>query len=444
MARYPRRKLKEPDAFVQMIPVLFSQMSEIQSFHFDSSLPLSVFAPRYAQFSVVVLFGLGCFILSVFALRDATSRPVASTVHTSGRTISYSLRPNSTAWARCQSLIHGSTRPSDGGYRLQNSQSDGDIFDKYRDESCHQIRAFYPHPTPTRTELDFPIAYGILIYKGLPLFERLLQALYMPQNYYCIHIDKKTNSYFVDAAQRMVACLPNVFIAKTRVNVKWGEISLVKAELSCMTELQTFKWKYYINLVGQDFPLYNNMEIVRVLKSLHGLNNIESIEMPAYNVHRVEFVRHGQKLLRKSPPPHGLIIRKGSVHGILTRKFTEFVLRDKVARDLLKWLEDVFAADEIFFATLQYDQATPGGIHGQQPECIARVKRWRPGYCAGRYVRNICWIDIRDLTWVLSEGNNRKLFVNKIPFEFSSDLLKCMLESLLRRRYPMGTRGRPS
>uniref|UniRef100_A0A5K3G5T2 PSD1 domain-containing protein n=2 Tax=Mesocestoides corti TaxID=53468 RepID=A0A5K3G5T2_MESCO len=38
-------------------------------------------------------------------------------------------------------------------------------------------------------------------------------------------------------------------------------------------------WKYLVNLVGQDFPLRTNMELVAALKALNGSNLVESVEL---------------------------------------------------------------------------------------------------------------------------------------------------------------------
>ena len=35
---------------------------------------------------------------------------------------------------------------------------------------------------------NFPLAFSILMYKDVFQVERLLRAIYMPQNYYCIHV----------------------------------------------------------------------------------------------------------------------------------------------------------------------------------------------------------------------------------------------------------------
>ena len=42
-------------------------------------------------------------------------------------------------------------------------------------------------------EESFPIAYSIVMYKDPEQVERLLHAIYRPQNHYCIHVDSKVS-----------------------------------------------------------------------------------------------------------------------------------------------------------------------------------------------------------------------------------------------------------
>ncbi|RUS84719.1 hypothetical protein EGW08_007506, partial [Elysia chlorotica] len=126
-------------------------------------------------------------------------------------------------------------------------------------------------------ELEFPIAYSLLVYKDLEMVERLLlRAIYRPQNYYCLHIDASSTPGFYRAARSLSRCFHNVILTRQRVDVVWGEFSVLKPELLCMRQLWRYrKWKYYINLTGQEFPLKTNLEIVRILKAYRGANDVQ-------------------------------------------------------------------------------------------------------------------------------------------------------------------------
>jgi len=126
-------------------------------------------------------------------------------------------------------------------------------------------------------EADFPLAFSIVMFRDVELFERLLRAIYRPQNFYCIHVDKKSRSSVHRAVAAIASCFSNVFIAPRMVSVYWGTYTVLEAELICMEALLSFsrKWRYFINLTGQEFPLKTNWDIVKILKVLRGANNIE-------------------------------------------------------------------------------------------------------------------------------------------------------------------------
>ena len=137
-------------------------------------------------------------------------------------------------------------------------------------------RGYIEHPL-TQEELDFPIAFGILVYKKYEQVDRLLRAVYRPQHFYCIHVDLNgvddTNDTF-EAVINIAKCFDNVFVVEDRIDLSWGKFSIVEAELACLKLLWTRGkgWKYYINLTGQELPLKTNFEIVRILKAMDGAN----------------------------------------------------------------------------------------------------------------------------------------------------------------------------
>jgi len=69
---------------------------------------------------------------------------------------------------------------------------------------------------------------------------------------------------------------------------------------------------------------------------------------------------------RKSAPPHGYVITKGSAHIAATREFVHHALTDRKARDLFDWMSDIKVPDEHFFQTLNHDPhiPAPGAFSG--------------------------------------------------------------------------------
>ena len=131
----------------------------------------------------------------------------------------------------------------------------------------------------TEVEKNFHIAFSILMFKDIEQSERLLRAIYRPQNFYCIHIDKKTPEDIFKAMSYIVDCFENVFISSKLFDVKWGSITVLEPELQCMQDLwkKSKTWNYFINLTGQEFPLRTNYELVLILKAYNGANDMEVI-----------------------------------------------------------------------------------------------------------------------------------------------------------------------
>jgi len=145
---------------------------------------------------------------------------------------------------------------------------DAEIYKKYDGLNCGSKRYYFAHPLPIPAEMYMKIAYVVVAYKGAGLIEQLLRAIYMPQNVYCFHLDKKSSSEFKRVVHSFIDCLPNVFVTKKLINVFWGHVSVLQAELNCMEDLihSDVPWKYLITLVAQDYPLYDNKGIVEGLK----------------------------------------------------------------------------------------------------------------------------------------------------------------------------------
>jgi Core-2/I-Branching enzyme len=129
----------------------------------------------------------------------------------------------------------------------------------------------------TEEELRFPVAFSLLTYDNMEQTMRLLRLIYRPHNLYCLHVDAKSPPSMHRTARRAVSCIKNVVLAAPAIEVSWGTVSVLEAELLCARKLLESKsvgWKYFINLVGRDFPLRTNLELVRILKAYNGTNDV--------------------------------------------------------------------------------------------------------------------------------------------------------------------------
>ncbi|XP_045206284.1 beta-1,3-galactosyl-O-glycosyl-glycoprotein beta-1,6-N-acetylglucosaminyltransferase-like [Mercenaria mercenaria] len=288
----------------------------------------------------------------------------------------------------------------------------------------------------TEEEKLFPLAYSILMYKDVEQTERLLRAIYRPQNIYCIHVDAKTSNKIFAAMSRIVNCFDNVFMPSKRIPVFWGEMTVLEPEILCMEELwkRSKTWKYFINLTGQEFPLKTNYELVKILKVYNGSNDVEATRK-----------RNRDRWARAPSPPHGIIPTKGAVHVAVSRGFVDYVLNDKRAHDLLKWTKLTKIPDETFFPTLNHNPhlGVPGAYTGH-PETtpmkdlrkpyLARFKnRGRFIYnweCKGMRVRGMCVFGHGDLARL---AKRRELFANKFYLTYQPFVFGCLEEMIFNR-----------
>ena len=104
-----------------------------------------------------------------------------------------------------------------------------------------------------------------------------MRLIYRPQNLYCIHADAKSSAAVRHAIRAIASCFSNVFVASKSIDVHWAEFSLLEAELICLRELfeRPEQWHYHINLVGREFPLRTNLELVKILKAYNGSNDVD-------------------------------------------------------------------------------------------------------------------------------------------------------------------------
>ena len=155
--------------------------------------------------------------------------------------------------------------------------SDDQYVDLTRRCSWFKSNYGYTGYTVTDDEQDFPIAFSILMHENVEQMERLLRMIYRPHNFYCIHADLKASQDVQNAVRTIAGCFDNVLIAHKQIAVRWAEFTVLEAELSCMETLwkESKKWKYFINLTGRDFPLKTNYELVQILRSYNGANDID-------------------------------------------------------------------------------------------------------------------------------------------------------------------------
>ncbi|XP_022613377.1 beta-1,3-galactosyl-O-glycosyl-glycoprotein beta-1,6-N-acetylglucosaminyltransferase-like isoform X1 [Seriola dumerili] len=308
----------------------------------------------------------------------------------------------------------------------------------------------------SQEEEDFPLAYSIVVHHKVQNFERLLRAIYVPHNIYCIHVDKKSDPSIFSTIMAITSCFPNIFMVSKPVSVVYAAWPRVQADLNCMADLYeaSTKWKYFINLCGQDFPLKTNLEMVRMLRSLKGGNSLESEKMPEGKKSRVT---KSYKIVdgniqgsgkAKEPPPFNLPILSGNAYIVVSRGYVRSVLEDSRIQTLIEWAKDTYSPDEFLWATIQRIPGVPGSARPHPKydmsdmHAIARLVKW-DGHegslgsvhavypeCHGNHVRSICVYGAGDLKWMLKQHH---LFANKFDMDTDPIAIYC-LEKYLRQK----------
>lgn len=312
-------------------------------------------------------------------------------------------------------------------------------------------------------EMDFPIAYSLVVHKSAWMVERLIRVLYSPSNIYCIHYDKKSSAQFISAMEGLARCLPNVFIVSKQESVFYASISRLNADLNCLSDLlaSEVKWRYAINLCGQDFPLKSNIELVAELKKLKGANMLETSRPTEFKKQRYTYHHElrdvsfeYQKLpvkteKTKEPPPHAIEMFSGNAYFVLSREFVAHMQTSPVVKDFLTWSEDTYSPDEHFWATLVRLPGVPGEVPRSQPDITdlmsrTRLVKWEYleehlyPKCTGDHVRSVCIFGAAEMHWLLNYGH---WFANKFDPKVDPVLIQCLEEKLEEKQKSFQTPG---
>ncbi|NWV24156.1 GCNT3 acetylglucosaminyltransferase, partial [Origma solitaria] len=313
-----------------------------------------------------------------------------------------------------------------------------------------ETRRYIEFPLSPEEE-EFPIAYSMVIYHKIDMFERLLRSLYAPQNVYCVHVDSKSPAAFQEAVRAIAACFPNVFVASRLESVVYASWSRLQADLNCMQDLlqSPVPWRYLLNTCGTDFPIKTNAEMVRALRVLHGRNSLESEKPSAAKQGRWQYhYEVGTAISRtaqeKQPPPHSNPMFTGSAYIAVTRDFVQHIFEDPTAQKFLEWSKDTYSPDEHVWATLNRMPGVPGAMPQNDKfqlsdmNALPRLVKWQylegdmskgAPYppCTGLHQRAVCIYGVGDVPWMLQQHH---LLANKFDPEVDDAAILCLEEHL--------------
>ena len=223
------------------------------------------------------------------------------------------------------------------------------------------------------------IAYFVLAHRFPEQFKRLFKAIYHPENYYLIHLDKKTSLEIYDDIQGFLADFLNVYLLESE-NVVWGGYSMVQAELSGIKYLLDInaEWDFFINLSGQDFPL-KSQDFIRDFLGKNKGNNFIKIANQAMDrpetMNRIEnyFVETDtgfSGVPYKRAYLKDVISYIGGQWMILTRECCEFICNSSEVKKFEDYYLHTLIPDESFFQTVMMNTSFNGKIINDDKRAI--------------------------------------------------------------------------
>lgn len=211
-------------------------------------------------------------------------------------------------------------------------------------------------------------AYLILAHSSFNLLEKLVQALDDKRNDIFIHLDAKAdlNTNFISTSKS------GLFIIENRIDARWGDFSLVEAELNLMDAAKKEgDYSYYHIISGVDYPLKSQEYIHSYCKSHKGklfigfANHASQSELKWRAQHYFLFSRDfkTKNIIKKSLralfarfqtifgfKKIKLEIKKGCQWCSITDDFVSYLLRNK---DFIKKsFSHTYCPDELFIQTL--------------------------------------------------------------------------------------------
>uniref|UniRef100_A0A8R1DHQ8 Uncharacterized protein n=2 Tax=Caenorhabditis japonica TaxID=281687 RepID=A0A8R1DHQ8_CAEJA len=338
----------------------------------------------------------------------------------------------------CQNLINFNST-TNGSLKIDfRSIEDKLLYSKNR---CSTLKAMFRFPEAPYSdeEAEFPLAYGMLVYKELGQVLFMLSSFYHPQNEYCLAVGENSDTLFQKLLHELSTCFHNVHFMK-RPPISWGSHEIINSAYGCLEFLSHLKsdWRYFQYLSGVDAPLKTNLEMVRIMKALNGSANVEIKEYQAGRLRG--------KNITNSP----LTLFKSSLSALISREAANFMASSLIPRELLEFLENTGIADEGFWGTLFGNRDkfnVPGavnasewiemrkGLSSKSSETkmryyISRDQVWNKKECGNYMTSGSCVFGYRDVGRLLKSDAlvAHKFYLNSQPAAYF-----CILKEIRKR-----------
>ena len=266
--------------------------------------------------------------------------------------------------------------------------------DKYFKESVPVLGVHEEHENTSNA----PLAFSHLVHSQSAILEVFLSIYFRPNNFYCIHVDKKSNITFKTAIANLIRCYSNktkqgeIFTLSEidSFSVDWGGNTMLKADLKCLSKLlelnqrknQTFRWSHSASIAGSELPIvtYPSFRDKITQKLGTDLSSVESFVLPPENFFRLSVEQNKdskafqngslqENIFEISNPLNNSTIAtssynssnnnkiefkvfKGIRNVILSSKDVDFLLNNEISKEFLNWFSKGSFTEEHFYSTV--------------------------------------------------------------------------------------------
>lgn len=211
-------------------------------------------------------------------------------------------------------------------------------------------------------------AYLILAHKNFRQLRKLIELLDHPRNDIFVHVDGKAKDFDADLLQN--ACRHSkLIILPQRLNVNWGGVSIMRAEIALLKKaVEEGRYGYYHLLSGMDLPIKSQEEMHRFFDQHQGKEFINLWKFKKSNLSRFRYFtifpegesKFGTRIINHIFKGLQIAVGYRINKGVEFRMGSQwFSITDDLARYVIsreEWLEKVFkntsTCDEIFLPTL--------------------------------------------------------------------------------------------
>lgn len=237
-------------------------------------------------------------------------------------------------------------------------------------------------------------AFLIIYHNQLEVTNLLIESLDDQRNDIYIHVDLKISEIPLWSVK-----YANLFIIKDRVDVRWGDYSVVQAEINLFKSANNKRtYQYYHLLSGVDFCIKSQNFIHNFFKKHHGkefigfstynYQNEVNIKVKKFHLfpqyyrssnpiiyNLTRFLRYvcmqTQKLLAIKRNTN-INFKKGTQWVSITNDFVEYILKEEM--NLKKIYKNTFCADEIYKQTLCWNSSFRDNVFTYENENLGCMR----------------------------------------------------------------------